>query len=150
MAAQHSPSTDKVEVILPKATVFQEDYSFSSDFGFSRKLDTCFGGTVQPGEAFLPCNCVLYIVAYLCGPGTNSSHPSFLLFSSCTGELFKSSNTRQHTDSFITTDKLDVEKGIKKGKVHLVQALRLCTGCTAQRGSRSIALLFLDHGTREG
>jgi len=34
--------------------------------------------------------------------------------------------------------------------VHVVQALRLCTGRTAHRGSRSIALLFLDHGTRRG
>ena len=32
----------------------------------------------------------------------------------------------------------------------LVQALRLCTGRTAHRGSRGIALLFLDHGTRRG
>jgi hypothetical protein len=30
----------------------------------------------------------------------------------------------------------------------LVQALRLCTGSTAHRGSRGIALLFLDHSTR--
>jgi len=37
-----------------------------------------------------------------------------------------------------------------KVKCTLVQALRLCTGCTAHRGSRDIALLFLDHGTREG
>jgi len=39
-----------------------------------------------------------------------------------------------------------------KGKVNytLVQALRLCTGCTAHRGSRDIALLFLDHGNRRG
>jgi len=32
----------------------------------------------------------------------------------------------------------------------LVQALRLCTGRTTHRGSRDIALLFLDHGTRRG
>jgi hypothetical protein len=32
----------------------------------------------------------------------------------------------------------------------LVKALRLCTGCTTHRGSRGIALLFLDHGTRRG
>jgi hypothetical protein len=39
-----------------------------------------------------------------------------------------------------------------KVKCTLVQALRLCTGHTAQRGSRgtSIALLFHDHGTRRG
>ena len=37
----------------------------------------------------------------------------------------------------------------RKGvKLTLVQALRLCTGCTAHRGSRGIALLFLDHGAR--
>jgi len=35
-------------------------------------------------------------------------------------------------------------------KVILVQALRVCSGRTAHRGSRGIALLFLDHGTRRG
>ena len=35
-------------------------------------------------------------------------------------------------------------------KYTLVQALRRCTGRTAHRGSRDIALLFLDHGTRRG
>jgi len=40
----------------------------------------------------------------------------------------------------------------KKSKVKctLVQALRLCTGRTAHRGSRGIALPFLDHDTRRG
>jgi len=38
----------------------------------------------------------------------------------------------------------------KKVKVTVVQALSLCTGCTAHRGSRGIALLFLDHCTRRG
>ena len=38
----------------------------------------------------------------------------------------------------------------KKVKCALVQALRLCTGRTAHRGSRGIALLFHDHGTRKG
>jgi len=37
-----------------------------------------------------------------------------------------------------------------KVKCTLVQALRLCTGRTAHGGSRGIALLFLDHGTRRG
>ena len=32
----------------------------------------------------------------------------------------------------------------------IVEALRLCTGRTAHRGSRGIALPFLDHGTRRG
>jgi len=31
-----------------------------------------------------------------------------------------------------------------KVKVTLVQALSLCTGCTAHRGSRGVALLFHD------
>ena len=39
-----------------------------------------------------------------------------------------------------------------KGKVKctLVQALSLCTGCTAHRGSRGIALPFHDHDIRRG
>ena len=37
-----------------------------------------------------------------------------------------------------------------KVKVTPVQALRLRTGRTAHRGSRGIALPFLDHGTRRG
>ena len=40
------------------------------------------------------------------------------------------------------------EVKVKKIKWTLVQALRLCTGRTARRGSRGIALLFLDHGIR--
>jgi hypothetical protein len=43
----------------------------------------------------------------------------------------------------------DVNNLIKvKVKCTLVQALRLCTGRTAHRWSRGIALLFHDHGTR--
>ena len=38
----------------------------------------------------------------------------------------------------------------RKVKCTLVQALRLCTGHTAHRGSRGIALPFHDHGTRRG
>ena len=38
----------------------------------------------------------------------------------------------------------------KKVKCTLIQALRLCTDPTAHRGSRGIALLFHDHGTRRG
>ena len=37
---------------------------------------------------------------------------------------------------------------VKKIKVTLVQALRLCTGRTAHRGSRGIAPHFHEHGTR--
>ena len=40
--------------------------------------------------------------------------------------------------------------GSKKVNCTLVQALRLCTGRTAHRGSRDIALLLHDHGTRRG
>jgi hypothetical protein len=38
----------------------------------------------------------------------------------------------------------------KKVKRTFVQALRLCIGRTAYRGSRGIALPFLDYGTRRG
>ena len=44
---------------------------------------------------------------------------------------------------------LKVKKKVKV-KCTLVQGLRLCTGHTAHTGSRGIALLFLDHGTRRG
>ena len=37
-----------------------------------------------------------------------------------------------------------------KVKCTPVQALRLCTGCTAHRGRRGIALPFHDHGTGRG
>jgi len=37
-----------------------------------------------------------------------------------------------------------------KVKCTIVKALRLCRGRTAHRGSRGIALLFFDHGTRRG
>ena len=44
-----------------------------------------------------------------------------------------------------------VKREVKvKVKCTLVQALRLCTGRTAHRGRRGIALPFLDHGTRRG
>ena len=42
------------------------------------------------------------------------------------------------------------EQESKSVKYTLLQALRLCTGRSAHRGSRGIALLFLDHGTRRG
>ena len=46
------------------------------------------------------------------------------------------------------TELKQAESKVKgKVKVTLVQALRLCTGRTAHRGSRGIALLFHDHGT---
>ena len=41
-------------------------------------------------------------------------------------------------------------QGEAKVKCTLVQALRLCKGHTAHRGSRGIALLFHDHDTRRG
>jgi len=46
----------------------------------------------------------------------------------------------------------EIYRTIDKDKVkcRLVQALRLCTGHMAHRGSRGIALLFYDHGTRRG
>jgi hypothetical protein len=43
----------------------------------------------------------------------------------------------------------DVYNSIKV-KFTLVQALRLCTGRTAHRESRGIALPFLDNGSRRG
>jgi hypothetical protein len=44
---------------------------------------------------------------------------------------------------------LIINKSVKV-KCTLLQALRLCTGRMAHRGSRGIVLLFYDHGTRRG
>jgi hypothetical protein len=40
--------------------------------------------------------------------------------------------------------------GVQTCALPILQALRLCTGRTAHRGSRGIAVLFLDHDTRRG
>jgi len=69
-------------------------------------------------------------------------------------------NTTQHTlftycnNNFnlicLNNTKILHSNKVKKGKCTLVQAMSLCTGRTARRRSRGIALLFLDHGTRRG
>jgi len=41
----------------------------------------------------------------------------------------------------IEGNKINVQLKVRV-KVTLVQALRLCTGCTANRGSRGVALLY--------
>jgi len=51
--------------------------------------------------------------------------------------------------NLITRRMTDIKVKVKV-KCTLVQALRFCTGRTTHRGSRSIALLFLDHGSRRG
>ena len=69
----------------------------------------------------------------------SETEPRVLDFSSL---VFNNTNVRE-----ILTHQ---HNGLKKGKVHPVQALRLCTGRTAHRGSISTDLLFPDHGTRRG
>jgi len=57
-------------------------------------------------------------------------------------------------DPYIVIKKVTLLISHFRGKVKikntLVQGLRLCTGRTAHRASRGIALPFLDHGTRRG
>jgi len=43
---------------------------------------------------------------------------------------------------------VEYKKKVKCTLVQYIQALRLCTERMAHRGSRGIALLFLDHDTR--
>jgi len=50
----------------------------------------------------------------------------------------------------VTQKNLACPSSIGKITCTLVQASRLCAGYTAHRGSRGIALLFLDNGTRWG
>ena len=58
--------------------------------------------------------------------------------------------------ALIAVKDLELDKNVLSGshadgeKFFFVQALRLCTGRTAHRGSRGIALPFLDQGTRRG
>ena len=60
-------------------------------------------------------------------------------------------DTGKTSELFGSLETIILNLGIKvKVKVTLVQALRLCTGRMAHRGSRGIALPFLDHGTRRG
>ena len=57
----------------------------------------------------------------------------------------------KHENSVTNVDKTSQIQLVKvKVKCTFVQALRLCTGRTAHRGSRGIALLFHDHGARRG
>ena len=69
------------------------------------------------------------------------------------GELFSSLNEiRQRCNNM--ADSVDWETAkdgkVKTVKCTLVQALRLCTGRAAHKGSRGIAILFDDHDTRRG
>ena len=61
----------------------------------------------------------------------------------------RNSNTRNFKTMQQVTCSHHVSDRVKKGvKCTLVQALRLCTGRTAHKGSRGIALPFHDYGTR--
>ena len=51
---------------------------------------------------------------------------------------------------FLPINNLTQVQILQYKKCTLVQALKLCTGRTGHRGSRDIALLFHDHGTRRG
>jgi hypothetical protein len=57
---------------------------------------------------------------------------------------------RMMTTCWITLQISALRNNVRKVKCTLVQALSLCTGRTAHRGSRGIAVLSLDHGTRRG
>jgi hypothetical protein len=57
---------------------------------------------------------------------------------------------RMRREENSNTKDLSSDKVKVKVKCTLVQALTLCTGRMAHRGSRGIALLFLDYGIRRG
>jgi hypothetical protein len=59
-----------------------------------------------------------------------------------------STHSLEHKYLFLFTKHIAVD--IKKVKYTLVQALRLCTGHTAHRGSKGIAIPFHVHGARRG
>jgi len=83
-------------------------------------------------------------------------HYIYLLWSGLVCELHEFSSVIFRNEYEYRTDVrgvvyflLSLDYG-KKVKCTLVQALKLCTGRTAHRGSRGIALLFHDHSTRKG
>ena len=53
---------------------------------------------------------------------------------------YVSSNTIMRTKISVNRGSIITDK--RKDQVHLIQALRLCTGRTAHTGSRGIALLY--------
>jgi len=72
--------------------------------------------------------------------------PSPRIWSTRSGSL----SPRHGTSQFVDRGTASNMEGKVKVKCILVQALRLCTGRTAYRGSTGTALLFHDHGTRRG
>ena len=62
-------------------------------------------------------------------------------------KLYENPSSCSHAD---TCGVKRQKKGKGKVKCTLVQVLRLCTVRRAHKGSRGIALPFLDHGTRRG
>ena len=69
------------------------------------------------------------------------SYVSLAINSGYSSERYWPSDLRQ-------TESVSYQVSKVKVKVTPVQALRLCTGRTAHRGSRGIALPFHDHGNR--
>ena len=90
----------------------------------------------------------IYVFMYVC----IYFFPSLLIYlfiyllAMSSGTTWPSSLFMTFQCSFITIASMTIHK--VKVKCTLVQALRFCTGRTARRGSRGVALLFLDHDTR--
>ena len=64
--------------------------------------------------------------------------------------LFKKHFVLRRTERDMIEMCIGLHVKTEKGKGHPCKALRLCTGRTAHRRSRGIALPFHDHGTRRG
>jgi len=99
-----------------------------------------------------PCRSLRYVWCHLC-----QEYPSDVPWSGnlvcvldyCTWMTDVNCRTRVQSSWNMTS--LPQTQCVKvKVKCTLVQALRLCTGCTVHRESRGIALLFHDHGTGRG
>ena len=85
-------------------------------------------------------------------PCPQSEEASFLLYSTFTIVTITLSYhvTADFSSVFLFRPRRSPDNKRWKVKCTPVQALRLCTGRTAHRGSRGIALPFYDHGTRRG
>ena len=102
--------------------------------------------SVQPSLLYTYCQPLKSEMGVFINPFKNKIKLKVLVFPVFRMALFAGSQIAPDCPS--ENRSIKIKQRIVKVKCTVVQALRLCTGRTAHRGSRGIALLFLDHGTR--
>ena len=104
--------------------------------------------SVQPSLLYTYCQPLKSEMGVFINPFKNKIKLKVLVFPVFRMALFAGSQIAPDCPS--ENRSIKIKQRIVKVKCTVVQVLRLCTGRTDHRGSRGIALLFLDHGTRRG